>query len=713
MTLFQQIAAALNWNLRLNENFVSVSPAGLYGRDPNSTTGLTWGYLGGNFSGVVVASGTVALTASATNYVVAHRTTGAVTVATNTTNWANTGTYLPLYQIVAGVSSVTSYDDFRQAIGGASGGGGGTPGGATTQVQYNLSGAFAGASNFTFASNTLSVPNITLTGLALTAASATGGAGFRMPHGAAPTSPTNGDVWTTSAGLYAQINGATVGPYASSAGTLTNPMNAVGDIIIGTTAGAPAKLAAGTNTYVLTMVSGSPAWAAAGGGSFTGGTLTSALNEAPTVTIASSATPAIGAAAGNTISLTGTTTVTGFDTIAAGAFRRVVFTGALTFTHNATSLILPSSANITTATGDVAEMLSLGSGNWRCTSYTRASGAALVSGGGGLTNWTEAVSSASPNGTVPVVSLTATNAASNVDAVIAPKAQGALIAAVPDSSSVGGNKRGAYAVDLQLKRSAAANVASANYAFIGGGQNNQASGSECLVVGGSSNVANNSQDAVCGGGSNTASGGNSFVGGGSSNTASGQYSATAGGLGNTASGTTAFACGNFNTANGQYSAAFGWKSITRSISGMIAHANGILSSPGDAQAGRYVFSTQTTNATPKALGTAFASASAGNTVVMPDNSTYDFVAYVVGRNGTTASASYKIEGTAKRGSGAGTVALVGTPTVTSKGVDAGASGWAVAVVANTSLGSIDVQVTGAAATTVNWLARIDTVELIA
>lgn len=50
----------------------------------------------------------------------------------------------------------------------------------------------------------------TFTGAVITAASAAGGAGLRLPHGAAPTSPTNGDVWTTTAGLLARINGATV-----------------------------------------------------------------------------------------------------------------------------------------------------------------------------------------------------------------------------------------------------------------------------------------------------------------------------------------------------------------------------------------------------------------------------------------------------------------------------------------------------------------------
>lgn len=248
MTLFQQIAAALNWNLRVNENFDTVSPAGLYGRNPATTTGLTWGYLGGNFSGVSVANGTVTLTASATNYVVAHRTTGTVTVATTTTNWLNAGTYLQLYQIVVGTSTVTSYEDMRQAFGAA---------------------------------------------------------------------------------------------IASS---------------------------------------------------FTGGTMTSSINEAPAATIASASTVNIGAAAANTIKVTGTTTITAFDSIADGALRRVIFSGALTLTHNATSLILPSGANIATAAGDAAEFVSLGSGNWRCTSYMRASGAAISAGAAsGLTITSQSV----------------------------------------------------------------------------------------------------------------------------------------------------------------------------------------------------------------------------------------------------------------------------------------------------------------------------------
>lgn len=88
--------------------------------------------------------------------------------------------------------------------------------------------------------------------------------------------------------------------------------------------------------------------------------------------VASAGTTDIGAVGAETISISGTTTITAFGTIGSGTLRRLHFQGILTLTHNATSLILPGGANINTAAGDVAEFVSLGSGNWRCTSYMRA-----------------------------------------------------------------------------------------------------------------------------------------------------------------------------------------------------------------------------------------------------------------------------------------------------------------------------------------------------
>lgn len=114
------------------------------------------------------------------------------------------------------------------------------------------------------------------------------------------------------------------------------------------------------------------------------------INEAKGADIASATTTDIGAATGNYVNVTGTTTITGLGTVQAGTRRIVNFTGALTLTHNATSLILPTAANITTAAGDTAVFVSLGSGNWKCVSYDRASGEALVGAGGGTTKIFEA-----------------------------------------------------------------------------------------------------------------------------------------------------------------------------------------------------------------------------------------------------------------------------------------------------------------------------------
>ena len=79
---------------------------------------------------------------------------------------------------------------------------------------------------------------------------------------------------------------------------------------------------------------------------------------------------------GGYFNVTGTTTITDIDFATDKAGRRVwlKFAAALTLTHNATTLILPGGANITTAAGDTAEFVSEGSDNVRCVSYTKASG---------------------------------------------------------------------------------------------------------------------------------------------------------------------------------------------------------------------------------------------------------------------------------------------------------------------------------------------------
>ena len=57
------------------------------------------------------------------------------------------------------------------------------------------------------------------------------------------------------------------------------------------------------------------------------------------------------------------------------------------------------------------------------------------------------------------------------------------------------------------------------------------------------------------------------------------------------------------------------------------------------------------------------------------------------------------------------MALVGTPTVTNVGADAGAASWALAALANTTYGGLDIRFTGVAATNIKVAAVIETVEV--
>lgn len=81
--------------------------------------------------------------------------------------------------------------------------------------------------------------------------------------------------------------------------------------------------------------------------------------------IASAASVAIGASPGEFVTVTGTTTITSFDSVSAGIVRAVHFSGALTLTHSS-NIQLPGSVNYVTSAGDVLIFRSLGSGQWKC-----------------------------------------------------------------------------------------------------------------------------------------------------------------------------------------------------------------------------------------------------------------------------------------------------------------------------------------------------------
>lgn len=85
--------------------------------------------------------------------------------------------------------------------------------------------------------------------------------------------------------------------------------------------------------------------------------------------VASASTVDLGAIDGDFCYVTGTTDITSLGTAPAGTRKRVIFTGSLTLTYNSTSLIIMGGASIVTQNKDVADFLSLGSGNWVCVGY--------------------------------------------------------------------------------------------------------------------------------------------------------------------------------------------------------------------------------------------------------------------------------------------------------------------------------------------------------
>lgn len=93
----------------------------VYGVNPATTTGLTWGYLGGRWGGFVITTGTVSLTDNAENYIVVERSSGAVSVSTATTNWNNQTTYARVFHLTTLSGVVSTTRDYRGGPGGVHG----------------------------------------------------------------------------------------------------------------------------------------------------------------------------------------------------------------------------------------------------------------------------------------------------------------------------------------------------------------------------------------------------------------------------------------------------------------------------------------------------------------------------------------------------------------------------------------------------------------
>ena len=163
----------------------------------------------------------------------------------------------------------------------------------------------------------------------------------------------------------------------------------------------------------------------------------------------------------------------------------------------------------------------------------------------GLQYWTESEDATTQQSTI----FTPNNSATDVNAVLLPKGNGANTAQTPDGTTAGGNGRGAYATDWQKERNSSAQVASGIGSAIPGGRRNTASGNYSFAMGNLSTASGLTSIAI-GDGTNATN--THAVGLGRTNIASGQSS---------------FACGHNNTPSGLRSATLGgFQSISSAYS---------------------------------------------------------------------------------------------------------------------------------------------------
>lgn len=163
------------------------------------TASGNWTFSGASGIIIDVAGGIARLAAATTDYAslrVPHGT--APTSPTNGDHWTTTaGSF---YRINGTTRQLATLDGTETLTNKTYSGG---------TISGTVAGSPTVSGNWTFSATGLSVD---AAGLIRTGACSSSQASLRLPHGTAPSAPVDGDVWTTTAGLYVRVNGATVGP---------------------------------------------------------------------------------------------------------------------------------------------------------------------------------------------------------------------------------------------------------------------------------------------------------------------------------------------------------------------------------------------------------------------------------------------------------------------------------------------------------------------
>ena len=221
------------------------------------------------------------------------------------------------------------------------------------------------------ASTYAALAGATFTGLVSTPASTTTTAGLRIAHGSAPTTPVNGDIWTTTSGLFMRQNGTTQ-QYVDFAGTQT---------INGTKTFSASSITLGNSTVTGTIalgtgatISGSTKTVNIGTGGVAGSTTAITIGSTTgtsTTTLQGTTNGVTAAALTNTTALATTAFVRADNNVKAWVSFNGTGTVAINANYNVTSItdngVGDYTVNFTSALADA---------NYGVAGYTRNAGGA-------------------------------------------------------------------------------------------------------------------------------------------------------------------------------------------------------------------------------------------------------------------------------------------------------------------------------------------------
>ena len=287
-----------------------------------------------------------------------------------------------------------------------------------------------------------------------------------------------------------------------------------------------------------------------------------------------------------------------------------------------------------------------------------------------------------------------TTIGSNGNIVLSPDGNGAILGQKPDNTATGGNARGVKAIDLQLSRSNANQVASGDYCIQLGGQDNLTSGYQSITGGGYSNENGGIQSFLGSGTQNSIATNNiaSVLNGGSTNVLDADYAVISGGA--------------YNTIGGNYSIGEGYSSNDFNVIGRKVFSTFGITSTDGCQVSEMQLYRQSENATPINLTSNGVTATSLNQYLSQDYQVTTLTFMINAWDG----------GDRKTWKGFASLSSVsGVLTIDAQNFDliyesAGASAWDVEIVVS-SLNAC-FQATGETAKTIRWSCHLIANELI-